>query len=709
MEPRKTMREVVIVAIAATLGNLLVGWDSSTIAGGMSYIKQEFNLEADPTLEGLIVSTSFLTGTFVTIFSGTVSDMIGRRPMLIASSIMFFSSGLVMLFAPNVVVILLSRLLDGVATSLAITLTPLYISEIAPPDIRGTLNTLPQFSCSGGMFVAYIMVFSLSLMDSPSWRAMLGVVSIPSVAYFLLAVFYLPESPPWLVSKGRIPQAKKVLQRIRGIEDVSGELALLAEGTSPGGESTTIEEYIVAPASDLIGNKELGRDCIKLYGPNQGELSMVAQPVTGQGSMVSYSMLSLSRKPSIASQQPVSGQDSAFSRSMLSLSRQGSIVAQAANLKDPLVNLFGSMHENAPPEFGGSRSMLMGGPDQSPIDTSENLHAPLLAAQGSAVEKDGASGDMPKNTDIGGGWKLVYKSAEGGKGEGVMQRVYLRPDPNAVFSQQGSFTSGYDLHADSSEAFQAAALVSHSVLDTKGMRIKPQVAPKRTGWGGLLDIGVRRALVVGIGIQALQQAAGINGFLYYAPQILEQAGVGVLLSHLGISSRSASLLVNVITAFTMLPCIAISMRLMDISGRRSILLYTIPILIVSLMVLVLRDSFHLSSVLNATITAVGVMVYESCFCMGLGVIPNILCSEIFPTSVRGICISICSLTFWVSTLIVTSSFPFLLHLLGLTGVFVLFVIGCILSWIFVYLKVPETKGMPLEVIIEFFAVGAKPE
>lgn len=193
-------------------------------AGGMTYIKKEFKLETNPTLEGLIMSISFIAGTVVTIFSGTVSDMLGRRPMLIASSIMFFFSGLVMLWAPNVTVVLLSRLLDGIALALSITLTPLYISEIAPPDIRGTLNTLPQFSCSGGMFLAYIMVFSLSLVDSPSWRAMLAVVSIPSVAYFLLAVFYLPESPPWLVSKGRVTEAKKVLQRLRNSEDVSGDI-----------------------------------------------------------------------------------------------------------------------------------------------------------------------------------------------------------------------------------------------------------------------------------------------------------------------------------------------------------------------------------------------------------------------------------------------------------------------------------------------------
>lgn len=138
------------------------------------------------------------------------------------------------------------------------------------------------------------------------------------------------------------------------------------------------------------------------------------------------------------------------------------------------------------------------------------------------------------------------------------------------------------------------------------------------------------------------------------------------------------------------------------------MLYTIPILIVSLMVLILRNLFDMSANVNAIVTALSVMVYESCFVMGLGAIPNIVCSEIFPTSVRGICISICSLTFWISILIVTSSFPFLLQILGLSGVIGLYVIGCIAAWIFVYLKVPETKGMPLEVIIDFFAIGARP-
>ncbi|CAK8563395.1 unnamed protein product [Lathyrus sativus] len=250
------MMEVVIIVVVATLGNLLNGWESSTIAGAMTYIKQDFELEKDPSLEGLIMSMSFITATVVTIFSGTISDMVGRRPMLITSSVMFIIGGLVMLWAPKVTGILLSRIIKGVAMALVVTFNPLYISEIAPPDIRGQLNTLSQFSCSVGMFLAYILVFLMSLMSSPSWRVMFSAVSIPSVVYFLLTVFYLSEPPWWLVSKGRILEAEKVLKRFRRVDDVSGEMALLAEGLSPRGEDISIEEYVVAPASEILINQE---------------------------------------------------------------------------------------------------------------------------------------------------------------------------------------------------------------------------------------------------------------------------------------------------------------------------------------------------------------------------------------------------------------------------------------------------------------------
>lgn len=191
-------------------------------AASVLYIKKEFKLESEPAVEGLIVAMSLIGATVITTCSGAIADWLGRRPLLIISSVLYFLSGIVMLWSPNVYILLLARLLDGFGIGLAVTLVPLYISETAPPEIRGSLNTLPQFTGSGGMFLSYCMVFGMSLTEAPSWRLMLGVLSIPSLVYFVLTVFFLPESPRWLVSKGRMLEAKQVLQRLRGRDDVAG-------------------------------------------------------------------------------------------------------------------------------------------------------------------------------------------------------------------------------------------------------------------------------------------------------------------------------------------------------------------------------------------------------------------------------------------------------------------------------------------------------
>lgn len=104
-----------------------------------------------------------------------------------------------------------------------VTLVPLYIPETAPTEIRGSLNTLPQFTGSGGMFAANCMVFGMSLIGKPSWRLILGVILVSSSIHYILTVFFLPESPRWLVSKGRMNEAKRVLQQLRGRDDVDGE------------------------------------------------------------------------------------------------------------------------------------------------------------------------------------------------------------------------------------------------------------------------------------------------------------------------------------------------------------------------------------------------------------------------------------------------------------------------------------------------------
>ncbi|RZC05044.1 monosaccharide-sensing protein 2-like [Glycine soja] len=730
------MSGAVLVAVAAAIGNLLQGWDNATIAGSILYIKKEFQLENEPTVEGLIVAMSLIGATVVTTCSGALSDLLGRRPMLIISSMLYFVSSLVMLWSPNVYILLFARLLDGLGIGLAVTLVPLYISETAPPEIRGLLNTLPQFTGSLGMFFSYCMVFGMSLMKAPSWRIMLGVLSIPSLIFFALTLLFLPESPRWLVSKGRMLEAKKVLQRLRGREDVSGEMALLVEGLGVGGD-TAIEEYIIGPANELDEeDQSREKDQIKLYGPEQGQ-SWVARPVAGQNSVGL-------------------------------VSRKGSMVNQSG-LVDPLVTLFGSIHEKHP-ETGSMRSTLfphfgsmfsVGGnqprnedwdeeslaregddyvSDAAACDSDDNLQSPLISRQTTSMDKDitppahsnlssmrqgsllhGNAGEPTGSTGIGGGWQLAWKWSErespDGKKEGGFQRIYLHQDGGSG-SRRGSVVSlpGGDLPTDG-EVVQAAALVSRSALYNKDLMCQRPVGPamihpsetiaKGPSWSDLFEPGVKHALIVGVGMQILQQFSGINGVLYYTPQILEQAGVGYLLSSLGLGSTSSSFLISAVTTLLMLPCIAIAMRLMDISGRRTLLLSTIPVLIVALLILVLGSLVDLGTTANASISTISVIVYFCFFVMGFGPIPNILCAEIFPTRVRGLCIAICALTFWICDIIVTYTLPVMLNSLGLAGVFGIYAVACFIAWVFVFLKVPETKGMPLEVIIEFFSVGAK--
>lgn len=734
-----------MIAFAASIGNLLQGWDNATISGAILYIKKEFNLKNEPTMEGLVVAMSLIGATIITTFFGALSDIVGRRPMLLTSSLLYFLSGVFMLWCPNVYVLLLARLIDGFGIGLSITVVPLYIAETAPTEIRGLLNTFPQFFGSGGMFLSYCMVFGVSLMEKPNWRLMLGVLSVPSLLYFLAMVFYLPESPRWLVSKGRMVEAKGVLQRLRGKEDVSGELALLVEGLRVGSDAS-IEEYIIGPADELFDENEpiAEKDKIMLYGPQVGQ-AWAARPVKTQS--ILGSALNL-------------------------ISQQSSITTQKRKIPfmDPLVALFASVHEKTPELMGSMKSMLfpnfgsmfsVGQQQQQPITeewdeenaqnegdvpdteigdeyTEDNLESPLISRhtsnidvkeetgpsrvsfQGSSTLSIGVNGEAVSSMGIGSGWQVAWKWSEKVNSDGVkggFKRIYLHQEGAPQSSKTGSIYSIAGGNMVGEECVHAAALVGEPALYLKDLMEQNPVGPamvhpsaiisKRAMWEDLFDAGVKRALFVGIGIQILQQFAGINGLLYYTPQILEQAGVGDLLSPIGINSDSASILLSALTALLMLLSVSVAMRLVDMSGRRTLLLTTIPVLILTLLVLIITNLITINTITTATVSTITIIIYFCFFIMGFGPIPNILCSEIFPTRPRGTCVALCSLAFWIGNIIVTFSLPVMLDIIGLAGLFGIYLAVCVLSLVFVFLNVPETKGMPLEVISEFFAVAAK--
>lgn len=692
------------VALLAALGNMLQGWDNATIAGSLLYIKREFRLEGHPALEGLVVATSLIGATVVTTFSGPLSDSVGRRPMLVASSLLYALAGLLMLWSPNVQLLLLSRLVGGLAVGLAVTLVPVYISETAPAETRGRLNTIPQLTGSAGMFLGYCFVFAVTLSSSPDWRLMLGVVFLPALLYVGVAVWFLPESPRWLVSKGRMKEAREVLRMLRGRDDVDGELALLTEGLGAvgGGGDTVVEEYVVGPAAAAAHKDGAG---VTLYGPERG-MSWAAQPVP-----LGSAMSGMSRQGSLLG-------------SVMGLSRMGSMLG---SMTDPVVALLGGLHDNnnnnnKDPSDGGTLftnfgSLLGAGEDWDEENNQDaalsdddelangGLRAPLLDMRRRQSSLTGGEMKGTSTMGIGGGWQLAWKWTEGDEttGErGQVQRMYLHEEPSSAGAGE--------------EAVHAAALVSRSALyatddlSTGPALLHPAAADQKPRWREVLgEPGVRRALACGVALQVLQQFSGISGVLYYTPQILSQSGASALLaSLLGLTADATAVLVSGLTTLLMLPAIGVAMRLMDSSGRRTLLLYTIPFLVASLAALAAADALLAPAVpaVAAAVSAGGVAVYLCCFVMGFGPVPNILCAEIFPTRARGVCIAVCSLAFWLSDIAVTYSLPVMLGSLGLAGLFSVYAAVCCVAFVFVLLRVPETKGLPLEVIADFFTVGA---
>lgn len=143
------------------------------------------------------------------------------------------------------------------------------------------------------------------------------------------------------------------------------------------------------------------------------------------------------------------------------------------------------------------------------------------------------------------------------------------------------------------------------------------------------------------------------------------------------------------------------------ASHRQLLLWTIPAMCASLAILSGANLLHLQEPFLALCSLFGLMAFCCSFVTGLGPIPNIVCAEIFPTRGRGTCISLCAGASWLCTIAVSQAFPVLQGVIGVGGVFGVFGIMTAITWMFVYYQVPETKGLPLEIICDLFSASAR--
>jgi SP family arabinose:H+ symporter-like MFS transporter len=201
------------LTLTAAISGFLFGFDTAVINGALVFLRQQFSLNDFQTE---FAASTLLVGCLLgALLTGPCSDRLGRRPSLIAVAILFTLSAIGAALSPSLAWFAITRFMGGVAIGLASALTPVYISEIAPPKIRGRLVSMNQLAIVIGILAAYLANWRLSSLGTSSWRWMFLVAAIPSV-FFFLGLLRVPESPRWLIARSRKSEGTAVLARIMG-------------------------------------------------------------------------------------------------------------------------------------------------------------------------------------------------------------------------------------------------------------------------------------------------------------------------------------------------------------------------------------------------------------------------------------------------------------------------------------------------------------
>ena len=220
---------VELTAGIAGLAGLLFGFDTGIISGAVLFIKNDFQLT--PLTEEFLVSAALIGAVFGCVLSGRVTDAIGRRSTILITAGIFSVGSIVSAIAPNVGILIVGRLAVGLAIGVASYTAPLYISEIAPPNLRGGLVTLNQLAITIGILLSYVV--DALFAASQSWRWMLASGVFPAIA-LEMGVVFLPESPRWLLLHGFRERATGTLARIRATEDNRAEINDILEHAQTG-------------------------------------------------------------------------------------------------------------------------------------------------------------------------------------------------------------------------------------------------------------------------------------------------------------------------------------------------------------------------------------------------------------------------------------------------------------------------------------------
>ena len=292
-------------AVIVSMGGFVFGFDASVISGVVGFVTTEFNLT--PIQSGFVVAAPTLSGLFGTMVMGPLSDALGRRKILKSIAFLYVLSAVASAFATSYFMLVAARCLGGLAfTSLMIA--PMYIGEISPAKLRGKRVSINQLNIVVGLSAAYFAnYFILNLsssglqwvsdlgIDVNTWRWMLGLEIIPALVFFL-ALFLVPNSPRWLMLKGREEEAREVISMLLPADEVEAEIYTIKNS------SATETESLWQRIGDIFGPKMRLALII-------GLIVGIAQQITGINAIFFYA-------PTIFEQSGI-GTNAAFAQAVL--------------------------------------------------------------------------------------------------------------------------------------------------------------------------------------------------------------------------------------------------------------------------------------------------------------------------------------------------------------------------------------------------------
>ncbi len=243
-EARDQFGEVLLVSSSAALGGFLFGYDSAVINGAVGAVGHAFH--ADPATLGLAVASALLGAAAGALITGRVADRRGRLVPMRIASLLFVISAIGAGYANSLWMLAFFRIIGGVAIGIASVIAPAYIAEIAPAKSRGMFGSLQQLAIVTGIFISLLVDYAIAaaagssetvwLLGLEAWRWMFVVMILPAAAYGFIS-FAIPESPRYLIAKGRADEASRVLTKMLGPvgmpERIAQITASLKSATAP--------------------------------------------------------------------------------------------------------------------------------------------------------------------------------------------------------------------------------------------------------------------------------------------------------------------------------------------------------------------------------------------------------------------------------------------------------------------------------------------